>query len=212
LRGRIRKLRKQSLGSKPQISPERAILLTQFYANNASNQASTPVARALAFRYLLVNKKICINSGELIVGERGPSPKATPTYPEICCHSLEDLAILDARKKMPYAVDDATRKAYKETIIPFWRGRSIRDAIFSQMSDEWKAAYEAGVFTEFLEQRAPGHTVLGDKIYKKGLLDLKEEIKRNMQNLDSPTDPATCKKMEELKAMEIAAEIGRAHV
>jgi formate C-acetyltransferase len=206
LQGRIRKLRKQSLGSRPQISPERAILITQFYANNASNQTSAPVARALAFRYLLVNKKICINSGELIVGERGPSPKATPTYPEICCHSLEDLTILNARKKMPYAVDDATRKAYKETIIPFWRGRSIRDVIFSQMSDEWKAAYEAGVFTEFLEQRAPGHTVLGDKIYKRGLLDLKEEIKRKMQDLDSLTNPAECNKMEELRAMEIAAD------
>jgi formate C-acetyltransferase len=153
-----------------------------------------------------VNKKICINSGELIVGERGPSPKGTPTYPEICCHSLKDLAILNTRKKMPYAVDYVTRKAYKETIIPFWRGSSIRDVIFSQMSDEWKAAYEAGVFTEFLEQRAPGHTVLGDKIYKKGLLDLKEEIKRNMQDLDSLTDPAACKKMEELRAMEIAAD------
>ena len=206
MRERIRKLRKQSLGRRPRISPERAILLTQFYANSVSNQASTPVARALAFRYLLVNKKICINSGELIVGERGPSPKGTPTYPEICCHSLKDLAILNTRKKMPYAVDYVTRKAYKETIIPFWRGSSIRDVIFSQMSDEWKAAYEAGVFTEFLEQRAPGHTVLGDKIYKKGLLDLKEEIKRNMQDLDSLTDPAACKKMEELRAMEIAAD------
>jgi len=45
------------------------------------------------------NKFICFNDGELIVGERGPSPKATPTYPEITVHSLKDLNILDSRDK-----------------------------------------------------------------------------------------------------------------
>jgi len=206
MRERIRKLRKQSVECEPRISPERAKLVTEFYASNDVNHLSTPVARALAFKYLLENKRICINDGELIVGERGPAPKATPTYPEICCHSLEDLEILDTRKKMPYAVDDSTKRIYKEKIIPFWRGRSIRDIIFSRMPDEWKAAFEAGVFTEFLEQRAPGHTVLGDKIYKKGLLDLKEEIRIAAKYLGLSNDPLACKKMEELKAMEITAD------
>jgi len=206
MRERIRKLRKQSVECKPRISPERAKLVTEFYASNDVNPLPTPVARALAFKYLLENKRICINDGELIVGERGPAPKATPTYPEICCHSLEDLEILDKRKKTPYAVDDSTKRVYKEKIIPFWRGRSIRDSIFSKMPDEWKAAFEAGVFTEFLEQRAPGHTVLGDKIYKKGLLDLKKEIRITAKHLGFSNDPLACKKMEELKAMEIAAD------
>jgi pyruvate formate-lyase/glycerol dehydratase family glycyl radical enzyme len=206
MRGRIRKLRKESVECKPRISPERAILLTEFYSSSNANQSSTPVVRALAFKYLLENKRICINDGEMIVGERGPAPKATPTYPEICCHSMEDLEVLNSRKKIPYAVDDSTRRIYKNKIIPFWRGRSIRDIIFGEMSDEWIAAYEAGVFTEFLEQRAPGHTVLGDKIYEKGLLNLKEEIRRNMQDLDSLGDQAAYEKMEELKAMEIAAD------
>jgi pyruvate formate-lyase/glycerol dehydratase family glycyl radical enzyme len=203
---RIRKLRKQSIECIPWISPERAVLLTDFYASGAVDQASAPVARALAFKYLIEKKKICINDGELIVGERGPAPKATPTYPEICCHSLEDLETLDSRRKIPYAVDYETRRIYEEKTIPFWRSRSMRDIIFSRMSEEWKAAYEAGVFTEFLEQRAPGHTVLGDKIYKKGLLDLKEEIRRNMQDLDFLNDSAAREKMEELKAMEITAD------
>jgi formate C-acetyltransferase len=206
LRERIRKLRRQSLESKPRLSPERAVLLTEFYSSGAADKVSVPVARALAFKHLLENKKVCINDGELIVGERGSGLKATPTYPEICCHSLEDLDILDTRKKIPYAVDDATKRVYGEQIIPFWRGRSIRDVIFSKMSDEWKAAYEAGVFTEFLEQRAPGHTALGDKIYRKGLLSLKEEITRGMEALDFLNDPQAYSKKEELKAMEISAD------
>jgi len=203
---RVRKLREQSIIAKPYISPERAILITEFYRNDASNQFSTPVRRALALKYILENKKICINDGELIVGERGPAPKAIPTYPEICCHSLKDLEILSSRKKIPYAVDEETKRIYREKIIPFWKGKSIREIIFSRMPDEWKAAYEAGVFTEFLEQRAPGHTVLDNKIYGKGLTDFKEDIKRSMQSIDFLNDPEAYQKMEELKAMEIAAD------
>jgi formate C-acetyltransferase len=95
---------------------------------------------------------------------------------------------------------------YKEKLIPFWNGRAIRDIIFSKMSDKWKAAYEAGVFTEFLEQRAPGHTALDDKIYKKGLLDFKKDVIRSIQNLDFLKDADAYKKKEELRAMEIAAD------
>jgi len=206
VRARIRKLRKQSILAKPYISPERAILLTEFLENGIANQFSIPVKRALAFKYLLDKKKICINDGELIVGERGSAPKETPTYPEICCHTMEDLETLNSRKKIPYAVDAATKKAYREKIIPFWKGRSMRDAIFSNMSEEWKAAYEAGVFTEFLEQRAPGHTALDDKIYKKGLLDFKKDITRSLKSLDFSADSHACEEREELKAMEIVAD------
>ena len=206
MRERIRKLRKQSVTAKPYISPERAILITEFYESEIANRVSIPVKRALAFKHLLENKKICINDGELIVGERGSAPKETSTYPEICCHTLEDLEVLNTRKKTPYAVNEATKKVYKEKLIPFWNGRAIRDIIFSKMSDKWKAAYEAGVFTEFLEQRAPGHTALDDKIYKKGLLDFKKDVIRSIQNLDLLKDADAYKKKEELRAMEIAAE------
>ena len=206
MRERLRKLRKQSLEHKPRTNAERAVLLTEFYASGAADKMSVPVARALAFRHLLANKEICMSDGELIVGERGPAPKATSTFPEICCHSLEDLEILDTRKKIPYAVDDATRQVYKEKIIPFWRGRSIRDIIFSTMSNEWKAAFEAGVFTEFMEQRGPGHTVSGNRTYQNGLLDIKEEIRRCIEALDFLRDSAAHKKLEELKAMEITAD------
>jgi len=206
MRARMRNLRRLSIDCKPRISPERAVLLTEFYESGAADNVSTPIARALSFKYLLEKKRICINDGELIVGERGPAPKETPTYPEICCHSLKDLEILNRRKKIPYAVDKKTLEVYNGKIIPFWRGKSIRDVIFSRMSDEWKAAYETGVFTEFLEQRAPGHTVLGDKIYKKGLTDLKKEIRSTLRKLDSTSDPEAHKKIEELRAMEIAAD------
>jgi formate C-acetyltransferase len=203
---RIKKLREQSINTSPYITAERAKLITEFYKSDIAQKVSAPVRRALAFKYLLEHKSICINEGELIVGERGPAPRATPTYPEVTAHSLQDLDILNARPKTSFKVDEGTRRLYEEEIIPFWRGKSIRDRIFSEMSEEWKNAYEAGIFTEFQEQRAPGHTVLDDKIYKKGFLDFKKEIKENIKKLDFLRDPDAYKKREELRAMEICAD------
>ncbi|MEW6661411.1 MAG: trans-4-hydroxy-L-proline dehydratase [Bacillota bacterium] len=201
---RVARLRKESLEAIPSISTERAELITEFYQK--AGTVSAPMRRALAFKHLMENKTICINEGELIVGERGPAPKATPTYPELCCHSLQDLDILNSREKIPFAVSPEARAVYEEKIIPFWQGKSMRDLIFAEMAPEWKAAYKSGIFTEFMEQRAPGHTVLDDKIYQKGFLDFKEDIKKSMESLDFLNDSDAYNKMEELKAMDICAD------
>ncbi len=214
---RIKKLRKQSLDAVTRISAERALLVTEFHKSTETQSASIPVTRALNLEYILRNKHICINEDELIVGERGPAPKATPTYPEINLHSIEDLEILDGRKKVFFKVDEKTRKVYEDMIIPFWKGKTNRDRIMNSVSKSWLDAYQAGLFTEFQEQRAPGHTVLGDKIYKKGMNDLIVEIEQSLRNLDAGS-PALAppgrgmkmgtgwnEKKEELEAMKIAA-------
>ncbi|HUU44129.1 MAG TPA: trans-4-hydroxy-L-proline dehydratase [Acidobacteriota bacterium] len=203
---RIRQLREQSLTAVPTIALERARLLTEFYQSGVSERSSVPVARALAFKHLLENKTVCINPGELIVGERGPAPKATPTYPEICTHTLQDFEILDTREKVPFRVDDDTRTAQRDTIIPFWSGRSIRDRIFEAVDQSWIDAYEAGIFTEFQEQRAPGHTVLDDKIYHQGFADFKDRIELQIAALDFFADPDALNRREQLRAMSICAD------
>ena len=206
MNNRIKKLREESLNAEPKITSERAELLTEFYKSGIPERVSIPIARALAFKHLLKNKKLCINDGELIVGERGPSPKATPTYPELCTHSEKDFEILHNREKVWFKVENSVRETQKNLIEPFWKGRSIRDRIFEEVDREWKDSYEAGVFTEFMEQRAPGHTVLDDKIYKKGMLEFKQEIEKSISTLDFLNDPEAFEKREELKAMNIAAE------
>ncbi|HGY54730.1 MAG TPA: glycyl radical protein [Caldithrix abyssi] len=203
---RIQKLREQSLNAQERIDAERAVLLTEFYRSAEAQRHSVPVTRALAFKYILEHKTICINEGELIVGERGSAPKATPTYPEICPHTRQDLEILHERPKISFKSDQETRRVLTEEVFPFWTGRAIRDRILSEMDSEWLEAYKAGVFTEFMEQRAPGHTVLDDKIYRKGMLDFKEDTKRSMGNLDYFNDSEALAKREELRAMDIAAD------
>ncbi len=201
---RIHRLREQSLNAVPYLSPERAVLATE--AAQRFTDVSPPMRRALTLKYIMEKKSVCINDGELIVGERGPSPKATYTYPELCCHSLADLDILNSREKVSFKVDDEMRRVYGESVIPFWKGRTTREKIFDTMTDEWKACYDAGIFTEFMEQRAPGHTVMGDKIYRKGLLEVKSEIESRVRSLRNRHDPDSAAKSEELNAMATSIE------
>ena len=203
---RVRLLREQSVTTDPYISTERAKLLTEFYQSGNAEAVSTPVARALAFKHILENKTININNGELIVGERGPAPRATPTYPELCCHSLEDLEIVNSRDRTRFSVNEETKTIYQNEINPFWKGKTMRERVFGSMSKEWMDAFNAGVFTEFMEQRAPGHAILDDKIYKKGFLDFKQDIAHRLEELDYFNDPEAYAKEQELKAMSITAD------
>lgn len=203
---RIKKLREQSLNAVNRISAERALLITEFYQSGIADAEPVPVQRALSFKYILEHKYICINEGELIVGERGPAPKATPTYPEICIHTEEDLKILNDREKVSFKSDEETRAAYRDIIIPFWKGKSNRERIFKALPQEWKDSYAAGIFTEFQEQRAPGHTALGIKMFHTGLLDLKKQIAESMKSVDLVNDPEGVDKIDELRAMDIVCD------
>jgi pyruvate formate-lyase/glycerol dehydratase family glycyl radical enzyme len=202
---RVTRLREQSFKAEPCISAERALLVTEFYKENYGKY-SVPVLRALNFKNLCEQKTIYIGDDELIVGERGPLPKAVSTFPELTCHSMEDLKILGSRKMTRYAVSDETLKIYQNTVIPYWSGRSMRERVFSQVPDQWKLAYEAGIFTEFMEQRAPGHTTLDGVIYRQGMLDFKAEIADSLAGLDYLNDPEAADKAEVLKAMDICCD------
>jgi formate C-acetyltransferase len=203
---RIRRLRDQSVTTNPHISTERAELVTDFYQSGGADNLSTPVARARAFRYILLNKEIYIGEDELIVGERGPSPRATPTYPELCCHTIPDLEACNNRVRSRFIANDDTKDVYREDIIPFWLGRTMRERVFAAMSDEWMLAFEAGVYTEFMEQRAPGHAILDDKIYRRGINDFIQDIDKRLEEVDFYNDKEAYAKEQELKAIRMAAK------
>jgi formate C-acetyltransferase len=202
---RVQKLRKLSFETEPSLSIERAMHETAFYKENYGKY-SIPVLRAMNFLDHCQKKTIYLGEGELIVGERGPKPKCVPTFPELTCHSVEDFHVLNTRDMQRYTISQEDIDLYEKEVIPYWSGKTQRERIFSHVPDEWRAAYEAGLFTEFMEQRAPGHTTLDGKIYKKGMLDFKKEISSNLESLDYLNDPEATDKAEEWKAMLISCD------
>lgn len=202
---RVKSLRKQSVEAIPHIDIQRAELFTQAY-KMYEGTVSIPELRALAFKHYMENRSLCINDKELIVGEKGDSPQASPTFPELCCHTLEDMDVMDSRDIIFFKVDGETRQFHQDVIIPYWEKRALRNKMLDNLSDEWKNAYGAGMFTEFMEQRGPGHTVGGDVFYRKGFLDLKADIQNQLDHLDYVNDPGALSKKEELKAMMISCD------
>jgi len=202
---RIQKLRKLSVETEPSLSIERALHETAFYKENYGKYP-IPVLRAMNFLDHCLNKTIYLGDGELIVGERGPKPKCVPTFPELTCHSVDDFNVLNTRDMQRYTISQEDIERYEKEVIPYWQGRTQRERIFNHVPAEWKAAYEAGLFTEFMEQRAPGHTALDGKIYRKGMLDFKNEIAESLASLDYLNDPDATDKAEQLKAMSISCD------
>ncbi len=202
---RIRRLRQQNFDTPTTLSIERALIETAFYKKNYGTM-STPVLRARNFYEICKKKTLYIGDDELIVGERGPLPKAVPTFPELTCHTVEDLHTLDTRELQSYHILQEDIDTYEREVIPYWAGKTQRERIFNHVSKEWEEAYHAGVFTEFMEQRAAGHTAMDGKMYHEGLLDVKDRIEKKIASLDYINDPEATDQQQELEAMAISCD------
>lgn len=202
---RIQKLREESVNTQPSLSIERALIETEFYREN-DGKYPIPVLRGMNFYQICKKKTIYIGDLELIVGERGPKPRAVPTFPELTCHTVEDFHVLRERELQRYTISDEDIDIYQQEVISYWRGRTQRERIFNHVPDSWKNLYEAGLFTEFMEQRAPGHTALDGKIYHTGMLDFKKQIEGELAKLDFLNDPEATDKQDELRGMAISCD------
>ena len=202
---RVRRLRTLSLETQPHIDLERAISETKTYAKY-EGALSLPELRAEVLYEYFAAKTLYIGEGELIVGEKGSGPQAAPTFPELCCHTLEDMRVMNERELINFTVRPEDFAAQEKEIIPYWKDRCVREKILAAMTDEWRDCYAAGMFTEFMEQRGPGHTCGGDVYFRKGFLELKAEADAAREALDYLSDPDAYAKAAELRGMARACE------
>lgn len=202
---RIQKLRKMSVDTEAHIDLERALIETETY-KKYEGELSIPELRGQVLKDYFSKKTLYIGEGELIVGEKGDSPQAAPTFPELCCHTLEDMHVMNDRDLINFKVKEEYYKIQEEVMIPYWDKRSMRNKLLRQMTPEWKDAYEAGIFTEFMEQRGPGHTVGSVKIYEKGFMDYKGDIQKSLDSLDFMNDTEALDKKNELEGMKLACD------
>lgn len=202
---RTKKLRQESVSTQPRVSLERAILETEFYEEHFGT-VETPVLRALNFKNYMEKRRLYIGEGELIVGEKSEGPQVVPTFPELCAHTVEDMTVMNDRKYINFKVNEEDKVVQAEKILPYWQNKSTRDKLLASMTEEWKNCYAAGMFTEFMEQRAPGHTVADDKFYHKGFLEFKKEIEEAIEALDFLSDKQAYDKKAQLEAMAISCD------
>ncbi len=202
---RIKRLRERSVTAEVRISLERAVIETET-VRELEGKVSVPVMRASVLKRYMEQRKLYLGEDELIAGQKCDAPQAAPTFPELCCHTMQDLEVMNDRELISFSVSDEDRELQRDVVIPFWRGRSMRDRVFSRMTPEWKACYECGLFTEFMEQRGPGHTVGSENIFIKGFEEHKEAIANAIAALDFEHDEQAEERLQQLMAMDIACD------
>ncbi len=189
----------------PSISIERAVLLTEAY-KKYEGKYEAPVLRGKAFKYLMENRTLYVEKGSLIFGEKGHRPWAAPTFPELCCHTLEDFDNMNNREKVFFKVSEEDRRIQEEVIIPYWKDRAMMTRMNKLLPEEWHNLFDAGLYTEFLMQRGPGHTVADGKIYQYGYKDFIEKIDAEIAALDYNNDLDALNKKSELEGMRLVCE------
>jgi formate C-acetyltransferase len=189
----------------PSICLERALIETEVYQAR-EGKVPVPVLRGLFFRELMSRRTLYLDDAELIAGEKGIAPQSAPTFPELCCHTLQDFENMAARERVSFAVSEADRQTQAEVIIPFWQERATLTKMMQLLPPEWHRLFEAGLFTEFMAQRGPGHTVADGKIYRKGYLDFIADIDGELRSIDYRRDMTAGARRAELTGMRLACE------
>ena len=121
---RIKRLRRLSHSTQPHLDLERAKIETDVY-KEYEGSVSVPVLRALVLKEYFSKKTLYLGDDELLVGEKGKDPQCSPTFPELCCHTIEDMHIMNDRKLVNFTVTEDDLKLQEEEIIPYWKNREI---------------------------------------------------------------------------------------
>ena len=137
---RIKRLRRLSHSTQPHLDLERAKIETDVY-KEYEGSVSVPVLRALVLKEYFSKKTLYLGDDELLVGEKGKDPQCSPTFPELCCHTIEDMHIMNDRKLVNFTVTEDDLKLQEEEIIPYWKNRAVREHLLKAMTQEWRDCY-----------------------------------------------------------------------
>jgi formate C-acetyltransferase len=206
-RERIARLRDCMLERMPEISAERARLLTESYKE--TDGAPMVIRRAKALEKILSNISVLILPDELIVGSQGAHPRTAQIFPEYCVSWLKreldgDPYNFWERPGDRFSISRETIRQLKE-IIPYWEGRTNEDRVMSLLPESVKRAREIDAI------HWGGHVAAGDghlivdyeAVINEGLDGIRARAERALEGLDL-TDPEDLRKRPFLTAVPIA--------
>ena len=153
------------------------------------------------------HKTVWLGAGELIVGERGPRPKAVPTYPELLtCHSAEDLRILDSRPLTWYRVDLGTIEATSGTSSGPGRTAPCATRCSPNCPGNGRTGTRPAATPSSWSSGLPGTRWPTARSTARGCWSSRKRSASPWRRWISPTGPEALAKREELKGMDIACD------
>ena len=171
--------------ARPELFPERALAATRSFQESEGQGLPLPVRRALMVRRILDEHPVVIREGEVIVGAKTRMPRGSPVFPEINCSWVErDLDRLAGRKDTPFYVSDETKRALREDVFPYWRGRQVIDRLMEAVPPEMWRADDRGVLYHYFRSRTIGHVNAGyEKVLTRGMAGIKADVEFQRQRL-----------------------------
>jgi len=199
---RVKKLRDDLLSVKREICVDRALLVTQSYQETEGEP--TVIRRAKGLSNVLDNMTINIFDKELIVGNQASNRSYGILFPDMAWKWIDKEIDTFATRAEYFLVPDKKKKKIRD-ILPYWKGRSVQDYIYGQLTDELKAAIQANVFDVGLHlSKGPGHFLLDyKKLFKKGFNGIIAEIESKIAKTDWAGDPEAIHRYNFLTAVKI---------
>ncbi|MCU6676518.1 formate C-acetyltransferase [Leclercia tamurae] len=156
---RIQRLKDALFANPREISLERALLYTASHQQTEGEPVM--IRRAKATAYILDHVEIAIRDEELIAGNRTVKPRAGIMSPEMDPYwLLKELDQFPFRPQDRFEISEHDKHIYREQLYPYWKKRSMKDFINSQMTDEVKTAVGTQIFSINQTDKGQGHIII----------------------------------------------------
>ena len=159
---RISLLKEKMLSQKRYVSIEQARIITKVYQDN--EDLSIPKKRALSLKKALEELEIAVEQEELIVGNRTKGVRYGVVFPESGCSWVnEEIETLPTRPQDQFQVRQEDIKEFKESIYPYWQGRSMEDVIKKEYGEEIQGIAKVVKINQ--KDHAQGHICPDSKLW-----------------------------------------------
>lgn len=194
---RCQRLRDRVIKVKPYFCTERGVLLTESY--RMSEHDPNIIRRAKGLKHILENMTIYILEDELIVGHQASRQRSGNVFPEYAVEWIaKEIDTFETRAADNFIVLPEERKAFFDSIYPYWKGRTLNDRILSLIpEDTGLQRFDAQVFAiGHHEDGGFGHVVIDhERILKKGYGGIKAETEKYLSELKMDAPDAWKKKL-----------------
>lgn len=178
---KIKFLKAELFKNKREISIERALLYTESHKNTENEEEI--IRRAKATKNILDNMKISIREKEIIAGNRTIKPRSGIISPEMDPYWIEkEIDTMDTRPQDQFVFLEEDKKIYLEELLPYWKGKSLKDSLNGVVREEIQSAVNKKIFSLNQTDKGQGHIIPDfDMVLTKGFKKIKEEIEENLQ-------------------------------
>lgn len=179
---RIDILKEKMLDAPRYASIEQARIITRVYQENEN--LSIPKKRALSLKAALEELEIGVEKEELIVGNRTKGVRYGVVFPESGCSWVnQEFETLPTRPQDQFLVKKEDIQEFRESIYPYWNGKSMEDVIKNNYGQQINAIAKVVKINQ--KDHAQGHicpdSALWLKLGPKGLM---EKARKKLKTCD----------------------------